>query len=131
MVERRTAAIGSAVAGTGLVVLGALHIALGLPSLQRAVDRGSLAPQLAGPQMVNWLFSGAAMCLLGTLLVVWVPDLLRGGRTAWRSALLTGLFFILVGVGAYLWVPRASVLVFSVLGACVVGPLLYAARQFE
>jgi hypothetical protein len=71
------------------------------------------------------------MCLLGALLGMWVPDLLRGRRSAWRSALITGLFFVLVGAGAYLWVPRAAVLVFSAVGSCVVVPLVFGARCFN
>jgi hypothetical protein len=131
MDRRRVAAIGCGLAGTGLGVLGFLHGALGVPSLQRAVERGLVAPGVAGPQMVNWIFSGGAMCLCGALLALWMPDLLRGRRSAWRSALVVGIFYVLVGLGAYLWVPHASVLVFSVVGASVVGPLLYAERQFR
>jgi len=130
MDRRRFAVIGCALAGAGLVILGLLHCVLGVPSLQRAVERGLVAPVVAGPQMVNWIFSGGAMCLCGALLALWIPDLQRGRRSAWRSALVVGGFYVLVGLGAYLWVPHASVLVFSVVGAAVVGPLLYAGSQF-
>jgi hypothetical protein len=81
--------------------------------------------------MVNWLFSGGAMGLFGALLMLWVPELRMGRRGAWRSALLTGLFFVVVGVGAYIWVPRADVLVFAVVGVCVAGPALTARGQFN
>ena len=131
MDKRRIAAIGCALAGAGLVVLGLLHCVLGVPSLQRAVERGLVSPVVAGPQMVSWIFSGGAMCLCGALLAVWIPDLLRGRRLAWRSALVVGLFYVLVGLGAVLWVPHPSVLVFSAVGASAAGPLFYARREFR
>jgi len=104
--------------------LGLLHAALGLPALRRAVERGQLHHSLAGPQLVNWLFSGGAMCLLGILLLLGAPELRRGRRSAWWSALLTGLFFLAVGVAAYVRVARAEVLVFAALGLLAAAPAL-------
>lgn len=126
----RVAAVAVGI-GVTLLALGVLHVALGMPALQRAVARGDLAPRLAGPQMVNWLFSGAAMSLVGVLLAWSAPDLRRGRHRAWRSALFTGLFFAAVGVTAYLWVPRPSVLVFTAIGLILAAPLLLTRRHFR
>lgn len=129
--SRNLGAWGAGLAGGVLAVLGVLHVVLGVPSLRRAVERGNLAPQLAGPQMVNWLFSGGTISLLGALLVLSVPELRRGRRAAWRSALSTGVYFLLVGVAAYAWVPRADVLIFAIVGLCVAAPLALGRRAFN
>jgi hypothetical protein len=131
MARRTPAALAAGVAGIFLLVLGILHIAFGTPALQRAVERGDLAPQLAGPQMVNWLFSGGAISLFGILLLSSIPDLRRGRRSTWRIVLLIGVFFFVVGIGAYFWVSRVPVLVFSVAGVFICGPLLAAEREFS
>jgi len=102
--------------GALMVLLGVIHNLLGIPALQRAVARGELAQRLAGPQMVNWLFSGVAMSLFGVLVLLAAWELGRPGRLAYRIIVLTGIFFLMTGLGAYLMEPQAGVLMFAVLG---------------
>lgn len=109
--------------GACLIMVGALHNLLGLPSLQRAVARGDLPERLARPQMVNWVFSGAAMAVLGILVILASLELDRS-RLARKVLATIGLFFLAVGVLAYAIEPRGSVLIFSVLGLLTAAPLL-------
>lgn len=115
--------------GSLIVLLGILHDVAGLPALRRAVARGELAERLAGPQIVNWLFSGAAMCLLGILVILAAWDLDRAGRLARRVIVISGAFFVALGLFAYAVEPRAPVLVFSLLGLILCVPLLAGAKQ--
>jgi len=46
MDKRRMGVIGCPLAGAGFVVLGVLHCALGVPSLQRSVERGEVAARV-------------------------------------------------------------------------------------
>lgn len=128
--RRRICARCVGLAGLALAVLGVLHIAVGLPDLVGFVDRGLMAQRIAGPQMVNWVFSGSAMFTFGLLSLSWSRDLRRGCHSAWRSALVAGAFFVAVGVGAYQWERRPAVLVFASAGVLSVAPLVWARSSF-
>jgi len=71
-----------------------------------------------------------ALSLFGVFLVLIAQDLERGKRAAWRIGTVIGLFFVVDGVAAYLWLPRAGVLFFSALGGVIAGPLLLWRREF-
>lgn len=98
------------------MVLGLLHVTMGLPALQRAAQRGDLAQKLAGPQVVNWVFSGGAISLFGVFALLAARELNNGGRLASRLIGITGVFFMAVGLAAYAFQPTPAVLVFSVVG---------------
>ena len=68
--------------GALLTVLGIVHNVVGLPALQRAVSRGELAQRLAAPHTVNWFFSGAAISLLGVVVMLAAWELGGPGRLA-------------------------------------------------
>lgn len=107
----------SVMAGGGaLVVLGLLHVAVGLPALQRAVERGDLARRLAAPQMVNWVFSGAAMSLFGVFVLLASRELNHERRLASRLIGVAGVFFTAAGLAAYAFQPTPAVLVFAAVG---------------
>jgi hypothetical protein len=116
---------GTAIAGgVCLFLLGILHDVMGLASLRRAIARGEIAPRLAASHTVNWLMSGAALSLLGLIVVLAAWQLEAAGRLArWVLALIGG-FLVLAGVGAFYWQPRPPVLVFAVLGLMVSAPLV-------
>lgn len=86
---------------------------------------------MAEPQLINWAFSGGAISVLGLVCFLHLGDLRRGSRTAWRVNLLIGGFFVLVGVGAYLWTGSAGILFFAGLGSLIVVPLLCWAGAFR
>jgi hypothetical protein len=110
--------------GLCLTVLGVIHDAVGLGGLRRAALRGEVAERLVGQLMVNWLFSGAAMSLLGLLVLLAAWSLESAGPLARRVLILTGVFFVATGLSAYAVQPRAAVLGFTVLGLMVCGPVL-------
>jgi hypothetical protein len=114
--------------GGALVVLGLLHVVMGLPVLQRAVQRGDLAQRLAAPQMVNWAFSGAAMCVFGVLALLAGRELNNGGRLASRLIGITGVFFTALGLAAYAFQPTPAVLVFAVVGLMLWVPVARSAK---
>ena len=66
----------------------------------------------------------------GVFLLLIAPDLGRGKHTAWRIGVVIGVFFVLTGVAAYLWLPIARVLIFSALGGLICGPLLIWRKEF-
>ncbi len=114
--------------GVLLVVLGFLHEILGLPGLQRAIARGEVAQRLAASQVVNWAFSGAAISLLGVFAILAAMELDGGGRLARRLIILTGIFFLVVGIAAYAWQPSPAVLVFSVVGLILCVPVVLGSQ---
>jgi len=116
-------------AGALLVGVGILHDVLGIAALQRAVSQGELAQRLAGPHTVNWLFSGAAMSFLGVLVLLAAWELRSAGRLAHRVVVLTGIFFVLVGIIAYAIEPRPKVLLFAVLGSLLCTPVLLKSSE--
>jgi hypothetical protein len=128
--RRHVAKWAALVAGSLLAGMGILHDLVNLPSLSRSVARGQIAERL-GPQLIaNVAFGGMALSFCGLLLILIAPDLDRGNRAAWRIALVIGLFFIVEGVAAYLWIPNAAVLMFPAFGAVVCAPLLAWRGQF-
>ena len=128
--KHRIAQYIALVVGGLLCAVGVLHDIVNIPSLTRAIARGEIAERM-GPQLVsNVAFGGLALSLLGVLLVVIAPDFRKGKHTAWRIGMVIGLFFVLSGVAAYLWLPRESVLIFSALGGALCGPLLVWRKEF-
>jgi hypothetical protein len=111
-------------AGLCLIVVGVLHDAIGLGGLRRAALRGEVADRLVGQLMVNWLFSGAAMSVLGMVVVLAAADLEAAGPLARRVLLLTGVFFVATGLFAYAVQPRPVVLGFAVVGLMICAPVL-------
>jgi hypothetical protein len=128
--KQRTARYMALVVGGLLFVVGILHDIVNIPSLTRALARGEIAERM-GPQLVaNVAFAGLALALLGVLLVLIASDLGQGKRASWRIGMVIGLFLILTGVAAYLWLPRKLVLIFSALGTLLCGPLLIRRKDF-
>ncbi|HVT58015.1 MAG TPA: hypothetical protein VHR45_06425 [Thermoanaerobaculia bacterium] len=128
--ERRIARYIALVVGGLLCAAGVLHDIVNIPSYRRALARGEIAERM-GPQLVvNVALAGLALALMGVLLVLIAPELGKGRRTAWLIGNVIGSFLVFVGVGAYLWLPRAGVLMFSVLGGLLCGPLLVWRKEF-
>jgi len=117
-------------AGAALGAVGLIHDAVNLPSLNRASARGEIAERLLAQLMANVAFGGLALSLLGAVLVLIASDLGKGKETAWRIGVTIGMFFVLCGLAAYLWLPKAGVLFLSAIGAAVCGPLLRWRREF-
>jgi hypothetical protein len=99
--------------------------------LLRASARGEIASRLLPQLLANVAFAGLAMSLLGGLLALIASDLGQGKRTARRIGLAIGVFFVLLGVAAYSYLPKAGVLIFSALGAAVCAPLLRRPQDFR
>jgi hypothetical protein len=117
--------------GAVICGIGILHDLINLPSLTRSVAQGQIAERL-GPELIaNVAFGGMALSLCGLFLILVAPDLERGDRTAWRVGLLIGMFFVVDGVAAYLWLPKAGVLMFSAVGAVICAPLVTWRREFQ
>lgn len=128
--KHRAARYIASVVGGLLCVVGVLHDIVNIPYLSRALARGEIAERM-GPQLVaNVAFGGLALTLLGALLLLIAPDIAKGKHMAWRIGIMIGLFFVLSGVAAYLWLPRGRVLIFSALGGLLCGPLLIWRKEF-
>jgi hypothetical protein len=80
--------------------------------------------------VANAAFAGLALAFLGVLLLLIAPDLAKGRHATWRIGIVIGLFLVLSGVAAYLWLPRVGVLIFSALGGLLCGPLLIWRKEF-
>ena len=119
--------------GVGLLLFGVgiLHDILNIPSLLLAIARGDVAERMGAQLVANVAFGGLALALLGILLLLIAPDLAKGKRIAWRVAVAIGVFLVLDGIAAYWWLPRAAVLIFSVVGALLCGPLLLWRKEFR
>ena len=116
--------------GAPLCALGMIHDIVNIPSLNRAAARGEIAQRLLPELLANVAFGGLTLSLLGALLVLIAPELEKGKQIAWRIGLTIGAFFVLAGLAAYLWLPKERVLIFSVLGGVVCGPLLIWRKEF-
>ena len=116
--------------GVFLCLVGLLHAVVNVRGLQRAGVRGEIAERL-GPQMIaNVVFGGATLSMCGAILLLLAFGLRAPHRTLWSIGVLIGLFLLVMGVAAYLWEPIPTVLLFSVLGALVCGPLLLWRTDF-
>jgi hypothetical protein len=114
-----------------LILIGVVHDIVGIQGLHRAIERGAIAARLGDMQLMNWAFSGAAMSLLGIILLLVRPGLRKGGRQAANVAVSIGTYVAAIGVCGYLWVPtRPSVLIFLFFGALLIVPLLVFRREF-
>lgn len=115
-----------------LFLIGILHTIVGLSGLQRAIERGEIPARFGDSHLVNWAFSGAAMSMLGVLVLLVLPGLRAGSRQAGRVVIAIGVFVAAFGVGGYLWVPtRPGVLIFLFFGALLAAPLLIWRREFS
>jgi hypothetical protein len=113
-----------------LCVVGVLHDIVNIPFLNRAIARGDIAPRLGHQLVANVALAGLALALFGVFLVLSATELSRGKRAAWRIVVVIGLFLLLSGVAAYLWLPVKRVLIASVLGGLLCGPLLLWRKEF-
>src|SRR3990170_187788 len=81
-----------------LLFIGILHDIVGLSGLRRAIERGEIAARFGESHLVNWVFSGAAMSMLGVIVLLVQPGLRAGSRQAASVAAAIGVF-----VGAFAW----------------------------
>ena len=118
-------------AGVCVILIGMVHDVVGLGGLRRAVTRGLLAERIATQLMINWAFSGAALALLGLLVVLAAPEMDGAARLPRRVIGSTGAFLVALGVIAYAFQPKPSVLVFTVLGLMLCAPLARRSATFR
>ena len=115
-----------------LLLIGILHGIVNVAGVRRAIDRGEIAARLGDSVLVNAAFSGAAMSLLGLLVLFVLPGLRSGSRQAGRIASAIGIFVGVLGAAGYLWVPtRPLVLIFLFFGALLATPILIWKREFS
>jgi len=114
-----------------LFLIGILHAIVNVSGFRRALVRGEIAARLGDSVLVNAAFSGAALSVLGLLVLLVLPGLRVGNRQASRVATAIGIFVGVLGVAGYLQVPtRPSVLIFLFFGALLAAPLLIWRREF-
>jgi len=114
-----------------LLLIGILHAIVNVSGFRRALARGEIAARLGDSVLVNAAFSGAALSVLGLLVLLVLPGLRVGSRQASRVATAIGIFVGVLGVAGYLQVPtRPSVLIFLFFGALLAAPLLIWRREF-
>lgn len=114
-----------------LVLIGILHGVVNVSGLRRAIERGQIAARFADAVLVNAAFSGAALSLLGLIVLLCLPGLLAGSREASRVATAIGICVAVVGAAGYVWSPtQPSVLIFLFFGALLAAPVLTSRRKF-
>jgi hypothetical protein len=128
--KERIAKYIALVVGGLLCMVGVFHDIVNIPFYMRALARGEIAEKMGPQLMANVALAGLALALLGLLLILIAPDLAKGKRTAWQLGIVIGLFLVLTGVAAYLWLPKEGVLIFSALGGLLCGPLLLWRKEF-
>lgn len=115
-----------------LLFIGILHSIVNVSGMRRAIERGEIASRLGDAVLVNAAFSGAALSMLGLLVLLALPGLRAGSRQGGRIAAAIGIFVGVVGAAGYLWVPtRPRVLIFLAFGALLGAPLLIWRREFS
>lgn len=115
-----------------LVLIGILHGVVNVSGQLRAIERGQIAARFGDAVLVNAAFSGAALSLLGLIVLLSLPGLLAGSREASRIATAIGICVAVVGAAGYLWRPtRPGVLIFLFFGALLSAPLLVWRRAFS
>ena len=115
-----------------LFFIGILHSVVNVSGLQRAIERGEIPARVGDAVLVNAAFSGAALSMLGLLVVLVLPGLRAGSRLAGRVATAIGILVGVVGAAGYLWAPtKPSVLIFLCCGALLAAPLLIWRREFS
>ena len=115
-----------------LLLIGILHSVLNVSGLWRAIERGEIPARLGDSVLVNAALSGAALSMLGLLVILVLPGLRAGSRQAGRVATAIGIFVGVLGAAGYLWVPtRPLVLIFLFFGALLAAPVLIWRREFS
>lgn len=115
-----------------LLLIGILHGFVNVSVMRQAIERGQIAARLGNSVLVNAAFSGAALSILGLLVLLVLPGLRAGSRQAGRVATVIGTIIGVVGAGGYLWVPtKPAVLIFLFFGALLAAPLLIWRREFS
>src|SRR5712691_12298844 len=101
-----------------LLLIGIIHGIVNVSGLRRAIERGDIAARLGDAVVVNAAFSGAALSMLGLLVLLLLPGLRQGSRQAGRIAMSIGIFVGAIGALGYLWAPtKPAVLIFLFFGA--------------
>ena len=114
-----------------LVLIGILHSIVNVSGYRRALARGEIAARLGESVLLNAVFAGLAMSMLGLLVFLVLPGLRAGSRRAGRVATAIGIFVGVLGAAFYLRVPtRPSVLIFLFFGALLAAPILIWRREF-
>lgn len=119
------------IVGALLVGIGILHDIVNIPWLMRAMARGDVPAKIGEQMVANAAFAGLALAFLGVLLFLIASDLGKGRHAASRIGIAIGLFMVLTGIAAYMWIPREGVLIFSAMGALVCGPPLIWRKEFR
>ena len=115
-----------------LLVIGILHSIVNVSVMRRAIERGEIAARLGNSVLANAVFSGAALSVLGLLVLLVLPGLRNGSRVAGRVATVIGIVIGAIGAAGYLLVPtKPSVLIFLLFGALLAAPLLIWRREFS
>src|SRR5712691_8759187 len=75
-----------------LLLIGIIHSIVNVSGMRRAIERGNIAARLGDSVIVNAAFSGAALSMLGLLVLLLLPGLREGSRQAGRIATSIGIF---------------------------------------
>jgi hypothetical protein len=113
-------------------MMNPLTLARGLGASARAAQ-GALSERVADLLSVAWVYGGIAnLCIPALLLLLAVP-LRAQNPLAWRAALVIGSYYVLVGLGTYMFGIRrhAGLLVFLVFGLALLVPLWIARASFR
>jgi hypothetical protein len=129
--RRRAIANFCAIPSALFLLLIGIHRVVNVLVGRRAIARGEIAARLRDSVVVNAAFAGLALSLLGVLILLPMPALRAGSRTAARVAAAVGLFVGVLGAAGSLWAPtKPSVLIFLFFGVVLAAPLLVWRGEF-
>ena len=114
-----------------LLFIGILHSIVNVSGMRRVIERGEIPSRLGDAVLVNAAFSGAALSMLGLLVLLVLPGLRAGSRQVGRVAAAIGIFVAVFGAAGYLWAPtKPAVLIFLFFGTLLAAPLCIWRREF-
>jgi len=106
-----------------LITLGAFgHGFVGVIPIREAIAASSLPPSVTRPLWIVWYGTSLSMITYGLLLFWAWPALHAGSSSRSMPALIVGAFYVLVGIGAYVYSGRDPFwLMFILIGAIAIG----------
>ena len=117
MTRRAVTSLLAVPAALFLLLIGVVHGVVNVNGLRRGLERGQISARFSDAVLVNAGFSGAALSLLGLIVLLGLPGLLTGSRDARHVATAIAACTASVGAGGYLWSPaQPQVLIFLFFG---------------
>src|SRR5215471_16140951 len=109
-----------------VITLGAFgHGFVGVVPIRKAIEASALTPDVTRPIWIVWYGTSLSMIVYGAILFWAWPALHAGSSSRSVPALIVGVFYLLVGTGAYVYSQRDPFwLMFILLGGLAIATTL-------